>query len=248
MKKIFLILGGGLLIVLVGVYLVGTFFLGSIVRSGVNQFGPKLTQTPVRLVEANISPLTGSGSLRGLSVDNPEGWSKGRAFYLGKVSIDVEPMSIFGDSIVINELLIDEPEFTYETKIVSSNIKDLLENIQDFTGKGGKAAETKEGKPIKFIVKKFRLTNGKATLGAGGAALPIPFPPVSMDNIGGADGITADQLAGELMRNVLGSIVAGTANALTQVGGTAGAAGLEKTKEAAKQAADSIKGFFKKEK
>ena len=114
MKKLYVI-GGILLVVLVGVYVVGAFFLGSIVRSGVNSFGPKLTQTRVELTEANISPFTGSGSLRGLSVDNPKGWTAGRAFYLGKVSIDLQPMSIFGDFVVIIELVIDQPEFCYET-------------------------------------------------------------------------------------------------------------------------------------
>jgi hypothetical protein len=111
MKKLLLILGGGLLLVLVGGYVVGTFFLGSIVRSGVNSFGPKLTQTKVVLAEADISPLTGSGSLRGLAVGNPAGWSEGNAFSLGKVHLDVEPCSIFGDHIDFNEIIIDEPVF-----------------------------------------------------------------------------------------------------------------------------------------
>ena len=54
-------------------------------------------------------------------------------------------------------------------------------------------------------------------------------------------GITADQLATALMKNVLGSIVSGTANALGKVGATSGASAVEKTKEAAKKAGESIK-------
>jgi len=249
MKKTFLVLGLGGLAVVIVAYIGVAYFLGSIVKAGVNNFGPKLTQTKVELSGASLSPLTGSGTLSGLTVGNPAGWSAGNAFSLGQVHMDVEPMSIFGDHVVINEIVIDQPVFNYETKIVTSNIKELLKNIEEFTGKGGKAAETKDGKPIKFVVKKFRLTNAKATLGVGVAALPVPLPPVSLDNIGvSSGGITADQLAGELMKNVLGSIVTGTANALTQVGGTAGAASVEKTKEAAKQATDALKGLFKKEK
>lgn len=237
----------GLLVLVLGAYFVLAYALGSVVKAGVNSFGPKLTQTKVELAAASLSPLTGSGTLSGLAVDNPKGWTEGRAFYLGKVHVDVEPFSVFGDHVVVNEITIDQPEFTYETKIVASNIKDLLKNIESFTGGGGKAPETKGGKPIKFVVKKFRMTNGKATLGAGGAALPVPLPPISLDNLGEAEGgITADQLAGALMKNVLGSIVSGTANALGQVGGTAGAASLEKTKEAAKKAGDAIKDLFKK--
>jgi hypothetical protein len=241
------VIGGVLVVLALGAYVCLTFFLGSIVKAGVTSFGPKLTQTKVELAEANISPLTGAGSLRGLAVDNPKGWSDGRAFYLGRVQVSLQPWSIFGDHIIIDEIIIDQPEFNYETKFVASNIKDLLKNIEDFGGRGAKAATTKTGTPIKFVVKKFRLTNGKATLGVGAAALPVPLPPISLDNLGVAEGgITPDQMAGAVMRSVLGSIVAGTANALGQVGSTAGAASLEKTKEAAKKAGDSIKKLFEK--
>lgn len=241
MKKIIL-LGG--LAGLLGVYLGLTFFLGSIVKAGVNSFGPKLTQTRVELAGANIMPLSGKGTLSGLAVGNPKGWSEGNAFYLGKIQIDVAPLSLFGDHIVINEISIDGPEFLYETKIVASNIKDLLKNIEAFTGS---TAETKSGQPIKFEVKKFRLTGGVARLGVGAAALPVPLPPVSMDDLGVKEGgISPGQLVGAVMKNVLSSIVSGTANALTQAGGTAGAASLEKTKDAAKKAGDSIKKLFGK--
>ncbi|MBP6506673.1 MAG: hypothetical protein KA257_03840 [Opitutaceae bacterium] len=239
------------LIVLLGiavlVYIGFTFFLGSIVRSGVVNFGPKLTQTKVELAEANISPLSGKGSLRGLSVGNPKGWSAEKAFYLGRVQVDMQPFSLFGDYIVINEIIIDQPEFNYETKIISSNIKELLKNIEEFTGSGGKEATTKSGKPIKFVVKKFRITNGKATLGVGPAALPLPLPPLSLDNLGVKEGgITPDQLVTAMMKNVLGSIVEATGKAALQVGSTTGAAAADAAANTAKKAGDGLKKLFGK--
>lgn len=249
MKKKFLVIGGALLALGLVAYLGVTYFLGSAVKAGVNAFGPKLTKTKVELAGATISPLSGAGTLTGLSVGNPAGWTAERAFYLGKISLKVQPTSLFGDHIVIDELLIDQPEFVYETKIVSSNIKDLLKNIEEFTGRGGEEPTTKAGKPVKFVVKKFRLTNGKATLGVGPAALPIPLPPISLDDLGVKEGgITPDQLAGAVMKNVLSSIVSGSAQALGQVGSTTGAMSLEKTKEAAKQVGDGVKKLFGGEK
>lgn len=244
-KKLLIVLGvvvGLLLVVYVGL----TFFLGSIVRAGVNSFGPKLTQTKVELASAKLSPLTGSGTLSGLYVGNPAGWSSDKAFYLGNISVNMRPFSVLGDHIVIDEIIIDQPEFVYETKIVSSNIKDLLNNIQEFTG-GANAAKSKSGKPIKFVVKKFRLTHGKVTLGVGPAALPLPLPPISLDDLGVKEGgITPDQLVTAVMKNVLGSIVEATAKAALNVGSTTGAAAAEATKDAAKKAGDGIKKLFGK--
>lgn len=245
-KKLTLTLGIVAGIALV-VYLGLTFFLGSVVKAGVNAFGPKLTQTKVVLAGANISPLTGSGSLSGLAVGNPAGWSDANAFYLGKIHVDVEPFSVLGDHIVINEIIIDQPEFLYETKVVSSNIKDLLKNIEEFTGKGGAEPQGKSGKPIKFVVKKFRLTNGTARLGLGAGAIPLPLPPISLDNLGVAEGgITPDQMAGAVMRSVLSGIVTATTQAVTKVGATTGAAAAEAAKDAAKKTGEGLKKLFGK--
>lgn len=246
MKKTFLVLGLGVLIVALVGYFAVAYFLGGIVKSGVNTFAPKLTQSNVQLEGAQLSPLTGSGTLTGLKVGNPKGWSDRDAFYLGKVQLSVQPGSVFGDTIVINELVIDQPEFNYETKIVSSNIQDLVKNIESAVGRGDQVTD-KSGKPKKFIVKKFRITNAKATIGVGPAALPVPLPEVSLDNLGVQEnGVTGAQLAGAIMRDVLSKIVTATAGALGKLGGTAGATSLEKTKDAAKQVGDAVKDLFKK--
>lgn len=245
-KKLSLTLGV-IAALLLAVYVGLSFFLGSVVKAGVNTFGPKLTQTKVELTGARISPFTGSGTLSGLFVGNPEGWQSDRAFYLGKIHVDVEPFSVLGDHIVINEILIDEPEFVYETKIVASNIKDLLKNIEEFTGANGETPTTEGGAPIKFVVKKFRLTNGKARLGVGPAALPLPLPPIALNDLGVKEGgITPDQLAGAVMKSVLGSIVSATAQAAGKVGSTVGATAADTAGKAAEKTTEGIKKLFGK--
>lgn len=243
MKKILKVAFLLVLTLVIGLYFGLTYFMGSIVKAGVTGFGPKLTQTKVELAGATISPLTGSGTLRGFTVGNPAGWSEANAFSLGKVHVGVEPFSFFGDHIVINEIIIDEPVFLYETRFVSSNIKDLLKNIEYFTG--GKDAPAKDGKPINFIVKKFRLTNGRARLGVGPTAVPVPMPPISIDNLGVKEGgITPDQLATAVMGAVLNDIVGANAKAALQVGSTTGVAAAEAAGDAVKKTGEGIKKLF----
>jgi hypothetical protein len=250
MKKLALGLGVGIVLLLVAAYVAATYFLGHIVVAGVNAFGPRLTQTKVALGGATVSPFTGSGTLRDLAVANPRGWSGNDAFRLGHIHVDIVPSSLFGSHILIEEITIDRPEFLYETRLVSSNIKDLLKSIEEFSRKKDAAQQPKaqDGQPIRIAVKKFRLTNGVARLGVGPAAVPVPLPPIALDDLGTAEGgVTPDQLAGAVMRSVLASIASGTADALGQVAGTAGATGVEKTKDAAKKAGEGLKKLFGKD-
>ncbi len=243
MKKVLLFGAGTLVVLAIVAYVVLQFFLGSIVTAGVNKFGPGITQTKVQLKGANVSPLSGAGTLTGLSVGNPAGWTPGNAFYLGSVHVDLKPFSVFGDHIVINEIVIDQPEFTYETKIVSSNINDLLKNIEQAMGSenGGNQPKAKNGKPLKLEVKHFVMRNGKVTVGVGATAITMPMPPVELTNIGTADGgVTPAGLAFAVMRSVTTSVVSASTQALSKMGGTSGAAAAE----AAKQATETIKGLF----
>ena len=241
MKKLLLIAG-----ILVGLGIVGvvavSFFLGHIVTAGINSFAPKVTQTKVTLASASISPLSGSGTLSKLVIGNPQGWSDGNICALGKIHVSVAPFSIMGDHIVVNEVLIDAPEFNYETKIIASNVGDLLKNIEAAVGGGkGTQPETKAGKPIKFEVKKFSLSNGKVRLGAGGVGAALPMPSITLTDLGTKEGgITPDQLVLAVMRSVTSSIVSATAKAAIDIGKTGGAGAAE----GVKKAGDAIKGLF----
>ena len=61
MKRMLIWIGFGVLALLLAGYFGATIFLGSIVTTGVNRFAPSITQTPVHLEGARLSPLSGSG-------------------------------------------------------------------------------------------------------------------------------------------------------------------------------------------
>jgi uncharacterized protein involved in outer membrane biogenesis len=242
MKKILLYGGIALLVLVIGGFITAQIFLGSIIKAGVNKFAPGITQTKVELAGASVSPFTGSGSLSGLVVGNPKGWSENNVCALGKIHVDVAPMSLLGDHIVIDLIEIDAPEFNYETKLVASNVGDLLKNIEQATGGGkGKPATAESGKPVKFEVKKFKLSNGKVRVGVGAAGMTLPMPPIELTDLGTKEGgITPDQLAVAVMRSVTTSIVSATTKAAGEIGKTSGAAAAE----GVKQVGDAIKGLF----
>jgi len=242
MKK-FLIAGGAITGACVLALVIASFFLGSIITRGVNSFGPKLTNTRLTLSNADISPFSGSGTLRGFVIGNPAGWSDADLASLGKVRVSVVPSSIRGDHIIINDIDVEAPVFDYETRLSSSNVNDLLANIEK-AGGGSSAprAVAKDGKPLKIEVRHFRVHNGVVRLGAGRAgAVRIPLPPIELSDIGTREnGVTPDQLATVVMKSVTSNIVRATTQAAMKVGGTAGAAATE----GAKRATGAIKGLF----
>lgn len=145
---------------------------------------------------------------------------------------DVEPSSFFKDAIIVNDLVIDQPEFVYETRVVSSNIGDLMKNIEAALGPTTEPKDP-EAKPRKFIVKHFMLQNAKVTVGVGPAAIPLTLPAVELTNLGVAEGgLTPNQLAFAVMKAVMPEIIAATTKAAGGLGGSVGEAAGDAMKKA----------------
>ncbi len=248
-KKLLIILGILVALAVVAVIAIG-FFIGPIVTKTVNTVAPRITGTSVELASTDISLLTGGGTLKGLVVGNPEGWKAEKAFSLSEVRLKLQPSSLLGEAIVIDEVFIDGPEFVYESNLRSSNIAVLQKQIQDnlakLTGPADQtaeqpAAETGPGK--KFILKKFRLQGGTVTLGLGAAAVTVPMPPVTITDLGVAEGgITADQAVGVIMKTVLANVTQAATEAILKGGGKS----VEGLKDATKGVTEGIKGLFGK--
>jgi len=125
----------------------------------------------------------------------------------------------------VQELLIDQPEFVYETRFLSSNIGELLKGMSASTADSADGqATTRSGKPIRFEVRHFRLVNGHVTIGLGPAAVRLPMTTIDLTDLGTREGgITSDQLALAVMRSVTASIVRTTTAAAGKIGSTLGA-------------------------
>ena len=121
-------------IIVAVIYFAGSTVLNKGIKSGVETYGPRVTQTPVTLEDVQLSILSGSGMLKGLNVGNPEGYKSANIFALGQIDLKVNTRSVFSDKIIIDHIIIKRPAISYEKKLTTSNLKKLLENIEQFTG------------------------------------------------------------------------------------------------------------------
>lgn len=242
MKKL-LMIGGIFVALLVVAGFVFAMFLGNIVAAGVNTLGPKITQTKVSVASAVVSPLDGITTLNGFVVGNPAGWSDANLCSFGKVHLDLSPMSILDDHIEIEEIDIDAPEFNYETRLIASNVGDLLKNLE--ASIGGKAgtpeAKTGGGKPIRISVKRIRIQNGKVRVGVGDKAIVVAMAAIEIKDVGTKEGgVPPEQLVVAVMRSVAPSVISAATQAALELSKTGGAGAAESVKKAG----EAIKSLF----
>ena len=233
--KTFLIAIGSLVALFVVALVVVGMTLGRIVTHGINTYGPQYTQTTVKVDSVRLSPLSGSGSVENLVVGNPQGWTSDHAFSVGKIALAIQPSSLFGDHVVINSLVVQSPDIVYETQLTTSNLQDLLKNIQkNDTEKTERTPEKKQPKRIE--IKSLQLKDAKVTLIANGRTQTVTIPSISMENVGSAQGgLTPAQLSAAILKEIARTSLEAAAK------GIFNGASLDKLSN---KAADTLKQLF----
>ncbi len=241
MKRLLGVLG---VLVVVGVVLLFVFSkaIGSGIRAAVETFGPEVTQTSITLESVELSAFSGSGSIKGLVVGNPEGFKTPYSIKLDSFSIKLEPMSLLSDKIVINEIIIDGPEFILETGLglQKSNIGVIMENIEAFTG-GSESDEEASSSSKSVQIDLLRITGGKVKISnklLGGQSLTVPLPNIELTDIGADDdGVSL----GQSMKIVFQAINQGIVSSVGKSGKVVG----DQLKNIGDATKKSLGGFLK---
>src|SRR2546428_13249425 len=130
------------LLLVVALTMIGVYF-NSMIKAGVEAGGPKITGTNVKVDAVDLSPFSGQGRLKGLVVGNPPGFQAERAFKLAHAKVKVDLKSALSDKLIIEEILIDSPEITYEGSPSGSNLTKIRQNGAGF-GKSARPEDTPE--------------------------------------------------------------------------------------------------------
>lgn len=226
-KKILLGTGIGIVVVIIVVVLVLGFFLGDVIKAGMQTVGPKVTQTTFTVKSVNVSMLTGSAGVNGLVLGNPEGYKSTNAITVGKAAVSIAPLSVLSHKIVIHSVEVRAPEITFEgNPLGANNLKQIMDNVDAFTSSGAPTtnapAETGPKKPGKKLeVDDFLITGAKVHF--NGAT--IPLPDIHLTNLGtGPDGITPAALTKEVLGQITTTTIKTVAASATEAGKAAGKA------------------------
>src|SRR2546421_162049 len=114
MRKIITRLIFAVLILAVLAVLAVHFFLDSALKRGVETIGPDLTKVSVKVALVNLSLLSGSGTINGLVVGNPEGYKSPSSISVGTASVAIQPSSLLSDKTIVRSIKLQAPEVTFE--------------------------------------------------------------------------------------------------------------------------------------
>ena len=246
-KKILLGLGLGFLAVIVVVVIVVGFFLGNVVKAGMNTVGPTVTQTAFSVDAVHIMPLLGSVSLENFVIGNPAGYSATNLISVGKTAVSVQPLSVLSGKIVVKNVEVHDAVINFEGNPLTknNNLQKLLDNVNAFTGGSAKPVGTNAPAPAgaakpakKLEVDHFQITGAKVRFNG----LTLPLPGIELTNLGtGPDGITPV----ELFKDVLGEVTSSTLKAVAASAVEAGKAVVNEGAKAVKSVGNSIGNLFK---
>ncbi len=220
-------IGLWVVILLIVVVVAGVaFFLGPIIRTGVEQAGPRVLGVPVQLAKARASLLTGRVHLEGLVIGNPKGFETDHAFKVDSFQVEWAPASVLTKRVHVKSILIDSPSIMYEQTLSGNNFGALMDNLKE-PEPAGEAAPTKEEEEpapadakegVKVVIDTLRISNGRIGVsmpGMGSGSVPIPLPTIELTDIGKErNGASIP----EVIKQVMGAIVQGVTKAVTSSG------------------------------
>jgi hypothetical protein len=260
MKKWIFIGLGAIIVLVIVVVVVGISKLGPLVKMAVNTYGPKITDTELRVDDVGISIFSAEAKLKKFFLGNPSGFKSPSAMKVGSIYVDVDEGSITKDTIIINKVEVVGPEITYEKRGKSDNFRSILNNVQKNVPKGetAKKEPAQEGPGKQLVINDFILKDGKVNLAVampGGVLadkeIKTDLPDIHLKDIGKKKGgASPAEVAKEIFAALYGKItspnVMGALNdQLKELGGTAAKALEGVTQEGAKAATGIVEGAGK---
>lgn len=193
MKKLSIALIVLVLLIVVAVVVIASQ-AGSLIKNGVETYGPELTGTSVTLSDVDISLLSGNASINNLVVGNPKGFKSEHAFKVAEVSVKLDVGSLFSEQIRIEKILIDGAELTYEQINKSSNIDALKRNVERNTGSGAGGSGDEGSSDVQLQIDDLYINGTKVNVMAAVLGKEeqqsVTIPDIHMQDLGkgGSDG------------------------------------------------------------
>lgn len=188
--------------------------LNAFIKAQITLLGSQYTEQTVTVANVDMKLAQGAGTISGLTLSNPKQFQQKHAFSLDKINLDINLKSLTQEPIVIEVLLLDNPQaFVELSKQGKTNFGEILDALErnlpkSEPGVEPSSAENKKPEPMirveKIIVSGVALTLDLRQL--GNKVHQATLADINLSNIGGEAGLPASELGGEIVKQVLKAI------------------------------------------
>lgn len=195
--------------------------LNELIAEQIEVQGEKYTDQRVTVEKVDMKLLSGAGTINGLILNNPSGYATTSLFALNEITLDINIESLAGvrdgKPIVIDAIIINKPEALVEfNEVGGSNVQVILDAIDKNIPKSsapepsaGNETNTSQANLPKIRVKKFVLAGVALRVDLtklGNTTHKKTLPDISLSNIGGEDGLPANELGAVMIKKALSAI------------------------------------------
>ena len=211
--------------ILVVLFLVLQFALGTIVRKAVAIAAPSFIGTDVAISNIHARVFSGAVMVDGMVVGPPEGFDA-NVFELSKFKIDLDVISLFKTSkpIHIREILIEQPKVAYEIKgLGNTNINAILDKLSKAEEEEEKKSEEEKEKGRKVVIDRFLFKDGEVKVAWNSRGGSVSLPDIELTDIGKkSGGATGLEVTGQVLRQISVGIVEAAAGVIGDLTDAAG--------------------------
>lgn len=172
-----------------------SFTMDSIIESNIESTTGKMLDTSVEVNNVSVSILDGTGTIDGITIHNPKGYSDKPALELQQISLALDPYSILSDTVVVKRVEIEDPRVYYEQKVSGSNLDALSGNL------GGGSSSS-----VNMVIDYLLVQDGSVTLSTeigGNKSVQASFDRFELEGIGRQGSNTMDQTMRQVLEPIL---------------------------------------------
>lgn len=208
------------ILVVLAVLIAGLLWFGyskidDLLKMGIEKAGTEALQAPVTIQKLKISMFSGAGTIEGLEIGTPTGFSVPCSLRINQADIAINTAASKEDRIVIQHLRFNEPDIHLEVGPGGTNLSQIAKNARATADSITPAApEAKQSsspvlrpkqpqKELKLQVDELLITGAKVNASAGvlpGAQASVTLPEIKLTDLGaGPEGLTPAELTAVIL-------------------------------------------------
>jgi hypothetical protein len=213
MKRIaFAVIATGIALV-VGVVGYLVWSLDARVARAIEEQGTRIVGTRVRVDSVDIELAAGKGTIRGVRVANPEGYSSDDAITLAAVELAIDGRSVGEQPFRVTRVSVGDSQVNFELRQDGgSNIEYLTRHISRGSDEGP-AEPAARGEPQRFAIGEFAFAGGEIFVARPGieGREKVDLPDLELHDLGGKQGASGGEIGEQIARAFTRRVVAATA-------------------------------------